>query len=225
MRNKLGNALWGIILLIIGCGFAGQALDLWDFDMFFDGWWTLFIIVPCAIDMIQKRVNVGNLAGIIIGVLLLLKAQDILPDIFTWSFIFPALIAFVGIIIIFKSFFPSKNVPKMTQCTGNVKNIAAIFGGQEARPNNEVFNGSDVSAIFGGVELDLRQAIINEDIVINITAVFGGVDLYVPANTKIEVTSVPILGGVSNKAMTNANPNCPTIYINATCVFGGVEIK
>lgn len=225
MRNKLGNALWGIVLLIIGCGYAGEALDLWDFNIFFEGWWTLFIIVPCIIDMLQKRVNTGNLAGIIIGVILLLKAQDILPDIFSWSFIFPALIAFVGLVVIFRSFFPRKGEPKMTHCTGDIKNIAAIFGGQDARPTNEVFNGSEISAIFGGVELDLRQAIINQDVVINITTVFGGVDIFVPANTNIKVNSVPIFGGVSNKAITNANMNCPTIYINATCIFGGVEVK
>ena len=46
-----------------------------------------------------------------------------------------------------------------------------------------------------------------------------------PANVKVKIKSVPIFGGVDNKANTQADENSHTIYINSTTVFVGVEIK
>ena len=73
------------------------------------------------------------------------------------------------------------------------------------------------------MECDLRKAIIENDCAIQVTAVFGGIDIMVPDNVNVKVNSNSIFGGVSNK--TSANPNAPTLYINATCMFGGADIK
>ena len=48
--NNYSNVLWGFVLIIIGIVFGLNALDITDINIFFDGWWTLFIIVPCFID-------------------------------------------------------------------------------------------------------------------------------------------------------------------------------
>ena len=81
-----------------------------------------------------------------------------------------------------------------------------------------------LNATFGGVKCDLREAIINEDIVINASAIFGGIEILVPENVQIKVKSVPIFGGVDNKAQNNEADE-HTIYVKATCMFGGVDIK
>ena len=44
-----------------------------------------------------------------------------------------------------------------------------------------------------------------------------------PKNVKVKVKSSSIFGGVDEKAKKNDGK--VTIYINATCVFGGVDIK
>ena len=72
---------------------------------------------------------------------------------------------------------------------------------------------------------DLRNAIIDSDVVINASSTFGGIEIYVPSNVKIKIKSMPIFGGVENKAKTKVDENSYTIYINGTAVFGGVEIK
>ena len=46
MRQRVGNILFGLAFLVAGLGFGGQALGLWNFNLFFSGWWTLFLIVP-----------------------------------------------------------------------------------------------------------------------------------------------------------------------------------
>lgn len=60
MKKKLTNILWGLFFIIIGVGFAGNALGIWDFNLFFPGWWTLLIIIPCFISMIQSGFGVGS---------------------------------------------------------------------------------------------------------------------------------------------------------------------
>ena len=51
MKNKI----WGLILIAIGLVFGLNALEITNIDIFFDGWWTLFIIVPCFIGLITER--------------------------------------------------------------------------------------------------------------------------------------------------------------------------
>ena len=101
----------------------------------------------------------------------------------------------------------------------------ATFSGQDINLDGEQFKGADITAVFGGVKLDLTKAIIEEDVVINTSSIFGGIDIFVPENVKVKVKSSSIFGGVSDKKKHSENTEAHTIYINSTCVFGGVEIK
>ena len=82
-----------------------------------------------------------------------------------------------------------------------------------------------MSAVFGGIKCDLTKAVIESDIVINASSIFGGIDIIVPDNVKVKVKSSSIFGGVSDKKRHSENAEANTIYINATCLFGGVDIK
>ena len=70
--KKLSKILWGIALIVIGGIFALNAFGVTDIQLFFDGWWTLFIIVPCCIGIFSEREKTGNIIGLLIGVFLLL---------------------------------------------------------------------------------------------------------------------------------------------------------
>ena len=62
-------------------------------------------------------------------------------------------------------------------------------------------------------------------VVINTCSVFGGIDIYVKEDTKVLIKSTSLFGGVENKKKTETNDKSKTIYINAFCMFGGVDIK
>ena len=70
-----------------------------------------------------------------------------------------------------------------------------------------------------------RRAQIDQDCLIEASAVFGGIDIYVPTNVNVKVSSDSVFGGVSNKAPYFRDANAPTIYIKGSCMFGGVDIK
>ena len=76
MKNKLSNAVWGICFIVAGLGLCGDILGLWNFNLFFPGWWTLFIIIPCLVALIQQGPSTGNCIGLAIGVLLLLSRPE-----------------------------------------------------------------------------------------------------------------------------------------------------
>ena len=101
----------------------------------------------------------------------------------------------------------------------------AAFSGCDMNFDGEIFRGCEVNATFGGAKCDLRGAIIECDAAIKATALFGGIDIIVPAGIKVKVNSNSLFGGVSNKADSVGAENAPTVYINALCMFGGIEIK
>lgn len=53
--KKLNGIVWGIVLVAAGILLGLNAFGITDIDIFFDGWWTLFIIVPCAVGLITDR--------------------------------------------------------------------------------------------------------------------------------------------------------------------------
>lgn len=226
--KKIGNLLWGIVFIVVGCIFGLNALGITDINVFFDGWWTLFIIVPCFIGLFKDNEKTGNLIGLLIGVVLLLCCQGLFEFRLVWKLLFPAILVAVGISIIFKDAIGSKvnkEIKKLNENRKGENEYCATFGGQNVKFDNEEFNGVDLTAVFGGVECDLRKSLINGDQVINATSIFGGIEISVPENVKVKVKSTPIFGGVSNKAPQIITENSHTIYVNAVCVFGGVEIK
>lgn len=232
MRNKTTNILWGLLFIFIGVGIAGNAFDLWDFTMFFDGWWTFLIIVPCLISMLQNGVRTGSTIGLCIGIIFFLSYQPNI-DFDVRALIVPVILIIIGFRIMFQSIFrksprihnPEIHVEGKAFQKGNNAEHMAFFSSNRVHIADENFMGTSLNALFGGLVLDLRDLNLKHDIEINASAVFGGIDIYVPREVQVKVSSVPIFGGVSNKANQNVAPGAPVIYLNATCMFGGIDIK
>ena len=225
MKNAR-NVLWGLVFIIIGLVFGLNALEITDINIFFDGWWTLIIIVPCFIDLFKGEGKLGNIIGILVGVVLLLCSQNVLDFSLVFKLILPVILVIIGVSFIFKDTINKKVRDEMKKLNKkNTDEYCATFGGQKLDFSNEEFKGCNMNAIFGGIDCDLKDSIIKEDVIINVSAIFGGVDIIVPQNVKVKVTSTPIFGGVSNERKNPKDDKVKTIYVNATCIFGGVDIK
>ena len=227
--KKFGNILWGIVFIAIGLIIGAKVLGFINFDLFFDGWWTLFIIIPCFIGLFTDSSKVGSLIGLLIGTLLLLAAKKIINFDIIWKLALPGILIIIGLSIIFKDTVGGKVSDEIKKLNKNMpkgeNEYCATFSGQDLRFDGEEFKGANLSAVFGGIKCDLRNAIINQDVVINASGIFGGVDILVPSNVKVKIKSSSAFGGVSNKSNTVPSENSPTIYINGSGVFGGVEVK
>lgn len=283
-KNNSAGIILGLLFLVIGGGYLAEVFGLIDdFTIFFDGWWTLFIIVPCFCGLFKTDgAKVGNLIGIAIGLFLLLMAQDVLSGEKLWALLIAAVCVLIGVNLIFpkkagnvtkeiksaedrfdrgrettQTYTENANVEHFTdaeivsegvvtetinqetkrddtyressQNYGNTDKIvcSAVFSGKDIRVDNSCFNGADVSALFGGIDLNLKNAVIQRNVTVEVKAVFGGIDILMPSNVRVVVDVTPILGGVENGTRTplGADENTPTVFVRGTCLFGGVEVK
>lgn len=224
--NKTSNILWGLVLVAIGIVFGINALGIADIDIFFPGWWTLFIIVPCFIDLFKEKDKTGNIIGLVVGVCLLLACNHILDFDILWKLFVPFVLVVIGLSLIFKDGIQGKvkqEIKKLNKSDN--KEYYATFSGQDLDFAKDKFDGCNLNAVFGGIKCDLRDATIDADTVINASAIFGAVTIYTPSNVNVKVVSTSIFGGASNERKSKAKDHEITLYINATCMFGGVEIK
>lgn len=227
MKN-INRVLWGVVLVAVGVLFGLKAMNIIDFDIFFDGWWTLFIIIPSFISLITQRDKTGSIIGLVVGVVLFLASRDIISFAMLWKLLIPAVIVIIGLCLIFKDVFNkrAKDAVKRINAEGYpLKQGTAVFAGQKVNFAGNDFYGAELTAVFGGLECDLRGAVIDRDTVINVSAIFGGIDIYVPENVNIEICTTPIFGGTANKTQRARMENTPTVFINGLCIFGGVDIK
>ena len=223
--KKFKNVLIGLCFIAVGVLFGLKTLGYTDIDIFFDGWWTLFIIIPCVFGLFEDHDKTGSIIGIVIGTLLLLGCQEIVTFEMVLKLLLPVILVIIGVSYIVKEIFGNKIQKKIEELNikGSDEVNQAIFSSQKINYDKEEFKGTNVEAIFGGIKVDLRGAIIKEDISINANAVFGGIEIYVPKDVNVVVTSSCIFGGIDNKV--SKKENAKTIYINGRCAFGGIEIK
>lgn len=226
--KKTSKIFWGIVLVALGVIFALNALDITDIDVFFDGWWTLFIIIPCLVGLFTDSDKSGNLIGLAIGVAFLLWQQDILDLDIVWKLVLPALIIILGLKLIFGGVFKKKTEKKIKElksASDKQKSSFALFSGNELNYAGEIFEGGDFTAVFGGIDLDLRSALIEKDCLIESVTVFGGIDIILPEDVNVKIDSTGIFGGTENMVKRARIDGAPTVYIKTTAIFGGVDIK
>ena len=224
--KRINSIIWGLVLLAISAVLILNAFGLTSIEIFFDGWWTLFIIVPCFIGLFTANDKTGNLIGLLIGVFLLLICQDVLDFDILWKLIVPVIIAIFGIKMIFGGIGRNRGVIESIEANaGDMKTAFAAFSGQDIRFENEVFRSAELTAVFGGIKCDLRNAVFESDAVINACCIFGGADILLPDNVNVKINSNCLFGGIDNKKHQNSDANRYTVYVNGTCIFGGVDVK
>ena len=224
--KRINSILWGLVLLAVSAVLILNAFEITNIEIFFDGWWTLFIIVPSFIGLFTGRDKSANIIGLLIGVFFLLACQNVLDFDILWRLIVPVIIAAIGIKMIFGGIGKRKSFIKCIEANkDNMKMVFSAFSGQDINFDNEVFHGAELTAVFGGIKLDLRNATFEGDTVINACCIFGGTDIFLPDSVNIKVNSNSLFGGIDNKKHRNSNDNQYTIYLNGTCIFGGVDIK
>lgn len=211
------NLFWGIVLIVVGILFLGRNMNWWNFSIFFEGWWTLFLIVPSIISLVRKESMGTSFLILVLGVLMLLASQNVIEWSTIWKVFLPIIIMVVGLSIIF-----GNRKVKTKKVRENAKEYVAIFSGVDEMIG-KIESDFKVTSVFGGVELDMRDVKLEEDLIIDCFTLFGGIDIRLPKDVKVEVNGLPIFGGVENKYRNNDEAKV-TIYINHTTIFGGVDL-
>lgn len=222
MRKRISSVLWGLIFIAAGIGIVGHMAGAWELNLLFAGWWTVFLIVPALLGMIEHGIRIGNSIGLVLGVALLACCQGWLPWEVLSRMLVPTVMILIGGVMVFKNLF-HLNLGRVKVPNEKRLEELVVFSGKNLLVQDQ-FYGMDGEAVFSGLTIDLRGAKIEENISIDVLAVFGGVDILLPANVSVKLSDLSLFGGCSNGR--NYSPvDGPTVYINATALFGGVEVK
>ena len=217
--KKISTVIVGIVFIIVGVIVGLNSFGITNINIFFDGWWTLFIIIPAINGLVTDEEKTGSIIWLIIGITLLLGCQDLISFDILWKLTLPVILVFIGLSIMFNN-----NGKKISKNTDD-NEYCACFSGQTIKFDGKDFKGTKVNAIFGGITIDLTNAKVKDGAVIDATAVFGGVTILIPEDLKVEIKSTSVFGGVSDKTKNKEKKDKVTLYVNACSIFGGVDIK
>lgn len=106
MKRKMffGVAL-GVFLIAFGVLKLLSAFGLeLDFNISFDGWWTLFIIVPAIVGLFTEKNKTDKLIVLSIGIYLLLAARDVIDCGAAFKLFLPTVLILIGIKLILNAF-------------------------------------------------------------------------------------------------------------------------
>jgi hypothetical protein len=219
------RTLFGLLLIAVGAVILLDQTGAIDADTSIGEWWPVVIIVLGLGQLAeQRRVSIGPLIVTGVGVLLLLVELDVLPGSF-WDYFWPTTLIAFGVWLVLR-----RNAPQLfggpEGNAGEFVSASAFFSGNEVVSTSAAFRGASLTAAFGATSLDLREATLDpRGATVSMVAVFGGCELIVPRGWHIDVHGLPIFGGVDNKANAPTLPSAPLLRVDATVLFGGIEIK
>lgn len=100
---KIGSIVFGFILVFLGIIVGLNLFNITNINIFFDGWWTLIIIIPSIINLIAGKHKIDGLVGLIVGVILLLICQKVIDIELVWKLSVPLAIIALGADLIVKN--------------------------------------------------------------------------------------------------------------------------
>ncbi|MFA7370403.1 MAG: LiaF domain-containing protein [Sphaerochaetaceae bacterium] len=223
MKQKNLQLLIGLIIVVIGflLIFTNVLSNLKS-----GTWWAIILAIVAIGSIVRNGVNFGNLILIFIAISLFFNRWNWFPTWFRGKNLVGALVVVVGLFFLLgkrqrgDSYEPSKR-----EDSANNPSYTAIFSGQEIKNSSKELDGTTLLALFGGLKGDFTEALIDEDIVIDASAIFGGIELFFPSSVKVESQSTPLFGGVENKTKPPLEKEAPTVTVRCLSLFGGVTIK
>jgi predicted membrane protein len=228
-RSGSSGAVLGSIIVLVGLGLL---LDNLGIVRFHDVWryWPVFLIVY-GISRILSGQSISSYVwgGVValIGAFVLLDNLDIVQ--FNFDFIWPLLIIGFGLSILVRTLDRKRYLDGVPVSSEPVLNIVTVFSGTRRVIDNPDFRGGEITAVFGGVRLDLTRAKITVDrAVIEINAVFGGVEVRVPETWSVTTKGAGVFGGFDDKTLhpkPDPNVKIPELIITGAAVFGGLSVS
>ena len=226
LSGQRSRTLVAGVLILLGVLFLIDNLNILRLDTgdLIGTWWPLAIVFLGVVQLLSGRGTspIGPLILIGIGAFLQLLTLDWVG----WGVIWPLIIIGVGLTVLFQG--RTRRWPSVTNSEEGSIEVSAIFGGAQRRVTSDDFHGGKLSAVFGGVELDLRDAHLATDATIEANVLFGGIEIKVPDEWNVDIQGSPLFGGTEDSRRHRTeqeNGPTPTLRVKTSIIFGGLEIK
>lgn len=221
--HRKSNNFWtGLALIILGIIFLSDSFHIIRFGRLISSWWPLILIIV-GVTKLSGKDSKGGWTLIIVGIILQLTTLHIV----SWHFIgrlWPVILIIIGIGILLRRSSHVRRSENFTESTEDTLEFDAIFSGTEKQITSQKFRGGEISAIFGSIKLDLRNAkIAAEGCKLSADAIFGSIEIYVSPDVTVNLKGSQILGSIDNR--TNSVEGGPTMTIKGDAIFGNIRIS
>ena len=232
----------GLIVILIGVLALLDKMQLFEMRLL-ASLWPLALVVAGVLRLARRRHVAGSGTSQILGLgliavgtaLTLSKLGYINFQMRDW---WPALLIGAGLLVLFKGLSSDARGESQSRGPGAVLGLSSgsrqssdavlhatgVLGGGVIRNDSQAFQGGEVDAFMGGVEIDLRQASIETEAVLNVFAMWGGITIKVPLDWSVQVNAMALLGGIDDKSVPPMNPT-KRLRIEGQAIMGGVEIR
>ncbi len=225
-RNWLtGRMIFGLLLLGFGAIWTLDNLDIVEGSSITRYWpalilaWGLCLLAGIGC---RRRPLAGSIWTVVGGWLLLDELELIEYSIFD---LWPVVLIFLGAFLILRAW-RGRSFRSPETDGDPVINAFVVMGGVERKVVAESFRGGEVNAVMGGAEIDLRNAkLASNGAVVEVFAMFGGIDLIVPEGWRVIGQVTPILGGFEDGTVPPLDPNAPSLTVRGMAIMGGVDVK
>ncbi len=227
-----GRLIFGFVVIALGVLFTLDNLGLLQADEILR-WWPAMLLVYGLSRLTGLNCRQSTMPGIIFtlaGALLLLHEFDLI-QVDPWDF-WPVLLVVVGGSMVAGAMRRARGadapvapgVPGAE--TDSTFSTFVMWSGIERKVGSLDFRGGDATAIMGGAEIDLRQAKMpGGRAVVDVTVVWGGVELFVPADWQVTVEALPLMAGIEDATRAPAGETRGHLVVKGVVLMGGVEIK
>ena len=221
-KSPQQRVVMGFVLAFLGVVFLLDNFRIFDARSVLAFWPIIFIVVG-ALKLTQAQRPSGYIVGaglLVAGVVLTLTHMGIID--IRWRDWWPVAMIALGLGVIFQGHLRHGLTRDVTQ--DPAVDLTVVMGGTKLRVDSQEFRGGEITAIMGGVELDLRGASMTHEATLNVLVAMGGVDIKIPSDWAVSVNGVPLMAGVEDKSVPPVNPT-KRLIITGYLVMGGMEIK
>ncbi len=220
-----GRMVFGLIVLALGVLWTLDNLGLVDSGAVLR-WWPALLVVWGFMRMTGFCCRQQVVSGAVFTVagLLLLGTEANLLHVHFWQ-LWPAVMIVLGASLITRSFRGSSFSGSTADRFSRV-NTFAMMGAIHVKNESQEFRGGEVGALMGGAEVDLRGArVVDAQAVLDVFALWGGIDIFVPRDWRVVSEVLPMLGSFEDHSVKPEGEAKTTLVIRGGAVMGGIEVK
>lgn len=227
---RISPARWliGLFLVALGVLFLLDSTEVIETEGFWDlAWPLLLVFVGLAILIRERWRSIVGLILVLLGIGFFAQNAGWIAGGWIGRY-WPVVLIIAGIAVLVEAvgFLRPRRLTRATGEEGDEGTYSAVLGGRKSRITSTSWRGGRATAVMGGVELDLRDAVpVEGGAVLDVTVLMGGVDVTVPRGWRVEMHGTPLLGGLDDKTDQAAGPDAPLLQITGTVIMGGVDIK
>jgi len=234
-HRQRSRLIFGAFIIVVGVFALLDNLHLFDSHLV-QPFWPLVFVALGALRLSQAshpRQAVLGGALIVVGAGLTLQNLGLFH--LNMRDLWPVILIFVGLNVLTRGFRhrgaagaigyhapPGERDERLEH--GACIDASAMMSGIALKNDSQEFAGGQINVVMGSVEIDLRQAAIATEAVLEVSVVMGGVEIKVPREWSVSVQGTPVLGGIEDRTVPPMVPG-KRLVVDGSVVMGGVEIS